>query len=102
MGAVRTSGYRVHAYVSVLLALAATLDWLTGPTVAAAAFYFFPVALAGLRLGSRWGTGDAVGAVMLNALVEHLWAMRGEGREIWIINETLWLAVVEPVMNLLM
>lgn len=51
----------------LLLILATILDEVTGPNVAAAAFYIFPIALAGWRIGWKFSALMAAAAIALNA-----------------------------------
>lgn len=58
--------------ILILLGIAVFLDVATGPVVSAAAFYVFPVAIAGWRLGGRAAIAVAIAAVALNAVTERM------------------------------
>jgi serine phosphatase RsbU (regulator of sigma subunit) len=58
------------AQVLILLAMAGLIDYLTGPAMTSAGLYLFPVALAGWKLGGRWGILTVIVAVLLNVLAD--------------------------------
>ena len=75
--------------VFILLILATILDFVTGPYISAAAFYIFPVALAGWRVSGRAATLLIVTAVALNAASESLQTHRLIPDPSIVINEAL-------------
>jgi sigma-B regulation protein RsbU (phosphoserine phosphatase) len=56
--------------VLALLFFASVLDYITGPVITAAAFYIFPVALAGWQRGWPMGIGTVLAATLLNIATE--------------------------------
>ncbi len=62
---------RPAPYILGMLFVAAGLDYLTGPAISSAGLYIFPVALASLRTGARWGIATVLAAGTLNVVADY-------------------------------
>ncbi|MBI3911012.1 MAG: serine/threonine-protein phosphatase [Armatimonadetes bacterium] len=96
----RRESVLIAVQVALLLLLATTADYVTGPAIIAAAFYVFPVGLAGWRRGPGAGLAAAALAALLNITTEWMHPARPLPNSLVLINQFLHTVILMTIGGL--